>query len=197
MSLIPPVRLPTADPPPKVRFEPEHRSQVLRIAVGSRLLIGAGSTVFWLLGRLGGRKMIHCAERIWARAVTRLLELRLDITGVENIAARQRYVVVALHEGFADAVALLRLPLALRFAVRDELFEWSALGRYLRATEQIRVDEPATRSSLRDMYRQIETSLASGDSLVVFAQRSTVWRSPSSRGRSASPAGSAFRFCRW
>jgi 1-acyl-sn-glycerol-3-phosphate acyltransferase len=38
--------------------------------------------------------------------VTRLLELRLDITGVENIAARQRYVVVALHEGFADAVAL-------------------------------------------------------------------------------------------
>jgi 1-acyl-sn-glycerol-3-phosphate acyltransferase len=64
------------------------------------------------------------------------------------------------------------LPLRLRFAVRDELFEWVALGRYLKATDQIRVDDPTTRSSLRDMYRQIETSLGSGDSLVVFAQGS-------------------------
>jgi len=69
-------------------------------------------------------------------------------------------------------LALLRLPLPLRFLVRDELFDWVALSRYLRATGQIRVDNPATRSSLRTMHREIEASLATGDSLVVFAQGS-------------------------
>lgn len=172
MFLIPRLLLPTTDRPPRVRFEPEHRSQALRIAIGSRLLFGAGSTVFWLLARVGTRNVVHAAERAWARTVAGLLRLHLDITGVENIDPRRRYVVVALHEGFADAVALLRLPLRLRFAVRDELFEWVALGRYLKATDQIRVEDPTNRSSLREMYRQIETSLGSGDSLVVFAQGS-------------------------
>lgn len=145
---------------------------MLRVAVGSKALIGVGSTVFGLLGRMESRRLIHLGERIWARSTTALLRLRLDITGVANIEPGGRYIVIALHEGFADAVALLRLPLPLRFLVRDELFEWTALGRYLRATGQIRVDDPATKSSLRSMHRRIEASLASGDSLVVFAQGS-------------------------
>ena len=37
-------------------------------------------------------------------------------------------MLVALHEGFADPVALLHLGLDLRFAVRDELFEWPMYG---------------------------------------------------------------------
>lgn len=170
--LILPALLPRADPPSQVRFEPEQRSQVLRIAVGSRLLIGAGSMIFWLLGLSRIRSAVHAAERLWARTVAGLLRLQLDITGVENIDPHQRYVVVALHEGFADAVALLHLPLPLRFVVRGELFEWAALRRYLRATDQIRIDDPTTRSSLRDMYRHVETSIDSGDNVVVFVQGS-------------------------
>lgn len=128
--------------------------------------------MFWLLGLTANHKLIHAGERIWARSVSALLRLRLDVSGMENIDPDRRYVVVALHEGFADTVALLQLPLPLRFLVRDELFEWAALGRYLRATRQIRVDDPATRSSLRNMHRHIEESLAAGDNLVVFAQGS-------------------------
>jgi 1-acyl-sn-glycerol-3-phosphate acyltransferase len=79
-------------------------------SVGSKVLIGVGSNVFGLLGRVANRRLIHLGERIWARWTTALLGLQLDITGVENIQRGGRYIVIALHEGFADAVALLRLP---------------------------------------------------------------------------------------
>lgn len=155
-----------------IRFvaeDPRHRA---RVAVGSRLLIGGASAVFWLAGTLGHRGLTHVLETRWARAAARLLRLRLDIEGIENIDGQQQYVLVSLHEGFADAIALLQLGTPLRFLVRDELFALPALGRYLRATHQIRVDENPTRSSLRTMYRAIESSFAEGDSLAVFAQGS-------------------------
>lgn len=110
--------------------------------------------------------------------------------GVEHIHPDEQYVVVALHEGLADAVALLHLPLELRFLVRDELFDWAALGRYLRVTGQIRVDEPARRSSLRDMYRHIEEVFDSGDSLVLFPQGSIL-------GIEVAFQPGAFRIARW
>lgn len=156
----------------EVRFvaaDPAHR---LRVAVGSPLLIGLGSIVFWLLGVLGDRNVIHAAERLWARMVVRLLRLRLDLEGIHNIDPERSYVVVSLHEGFADVVGLLHLGLPMRFLVRDELFEWRALGRYLSATGQIKVDERPTRSALRAIYRGIEAAIAGGDSLAVFAQGS-------------------------
>lgn len=143
-----------------------------RIAVGSRLLIGGGSRLLAALGRIGPRRTLHAAERFWAQSTTRLLELDIDIDGLHHVDPDEQYVVVSLHEGFADALALLRLPLGLRFTVRDELFEWPDLGRYLRATDHVQVDEPADRASLRRLYREVDEVFASGDSLVVFAQGS-------------------------
>ncbi len=155
--------------PHLVAADPAHRR---RIAVGSRLLIGGGSRLLAALGRTGPRQALHAAERLWARSTTRLLELDIDIDGLDHVDPDEQYVVVSLHEGFADALALLRLPFGLRFTVRDELFEWPDLGRYLRATRHPQVDEPADRASLRRLYREVEGVFASGDSLVVFPQGS-------------------------
>lgn len=163
-------------PPPSetrpIRFVAENPVHRRRVAFGVGLLIGAASWWFWLLGRIHNDRLIHAAERGWARAAAALLRLQLDIEGVGNIDGGERYVVVALHEGFADAIALLHLGLPMRFLVRDELFDWPALGRYLGATHQIKVDEPLTDGSVRAMYRQVEAAFAGGDSLVVFAQGS-------------------------
>lgn len=155
-----------------VRFVPDDPAHRLRIAVGSRVLIGMGSMLFWLLGVLGNRNLVHLAERMWARLVVWILRIRLDVQGDECIDRGQRYVIVSLHEGFADAVALLHLHLPMRFLVRDELFDWPALGRYLGATDQILVRETPDMSDLRPMYREISTSFEEGDNLVVFAQGS-------------------------
>lgn len=144
------------------------------MVLGSHLLIGLASRVFSLIARLRNRKLVHVLERLWTGAAARLLRIRLDIEGVEHIEPGRRYVVVSLHEGLADAIALIHLGLPLRFLVRDELFEWPALGRYLHATDQLIVAENPTRSSLRALYRDIQKTLASGDSLAVFAQGSVL-----------------------
>lgn len=141
--------------------------------MGWLALVEAGSIGFTVLGRMGApRAVVHAVERWWARAVARILRLELDIEGMEHIDPTQSYVVVALHEGFADAVALMHLPLRPRFLVRDELFAWKALGRYLRATGQIEVSEARDMGSLRRLYEESAAVLSSGDSLVIFPQGS-------------------------
>jgi 1-acyl-sn-glycerol-3-phosphate acyltransferase len=127
-----------------------------------------------LLGRAGNRRAVHTAERVWARAATALLDLEINITGMHHVDTTKQYVVVSLHEGLTDPVALLRLPLGLRFAARDELFDWPALGRYLRASDQVRVDEQPGRASLRRLYREIGAAFEVGDSLVMFPQGSVL-----------------------
>ena len=158
--------------PDRPRFRHEKPSEAARVAVGSRLLVGGGSAVLSLLGRVGYRRALHTAERLWARAATGLLDLEIDVAGLRHVDPAEGYVVVSLHEGFADALALLRLPLDLRFVARDELFAWPALGRYLQATGQVMVDERAGMASLRRLYRDIGAVFAVGDSLVVFPQGS-------------------------
>lgn len=149
------------------------KSDQLRVALGSLTMLGGGSFGFALLDRLGAPpRVMHGAERAWARAAARILRLQIDIEGTEHVNPDQAYVIVALHEGFADAIALLHLPLPLRFLVRDELFAWKTLGRYLRATDQIEVDEARGLGSLRRLYAESAKCIANGDSLVIFPQGS-------------------------
>lgn len=157
-----------------IRFVPEDPSHRIRVLFGSQALVGVASHAFSLAARSGNRRLIHAMERWWARSAARLLRLRLDIEGENNIDSSQRYVLLSLHEGLADAIALIHLGLPLKFLVRDELFEWPALSRYLSATGQIRVDENPTRTGLRAMYRAIEDAVGGGDNLVVFPQGSVL-----------------------
>ena len=93
-----------------------------------RTLLGI---TFWLcvpallasfFGRRNARSALHRVERRWARRAAQYLDIRLDIEGLEHVDPHTQYVVTPLHEGFADVIALLHLPLDLRFAARDELF---------------------------------------------------------------------------
>ena len=118
----------------------------------------------------GGR--LHEQERRWGRGVSEALRIRYDISGIEHVDDRRRQVVVALHEGFADALALLRLGLDLRFVARDELYEWPILGRYLHASRQVLVEEGSPRRSYRRMIREGGRILDDGRALVVFPQGS-------------------------
>src|SRR5687767_8713224 len=108
----------------------DRRTRV-RAAVGIGFWLGAPLLLVRMLGRAGRRREMHAAARWWARGVARHLTIRLDIRGREQITPGETYVVTPLHEGFADALALLHLPLNLRFAARDELFDWRIFGPLL------------------------------------------------------------------
>ncbi|GIV96962.1 MAG: hypothetical protein KatS3mg057_1619 [Herpetosiphonaceae bacterium] len=144
----------------------------LRTVPGAALLCVAPPLLARLLGRLGWRRAMHRVERSWARAVRRYLRLRLDLEGLEHIESGRSYVVVSLHEGFADILALLHLPLDLRFVARDELFGWRFLGPYLRDTGQIEICPERGLWSFRRLLRETSRMLAEDESLVIFPQGS-------------------------
>jgi 1-acyl-sn-glycerol-3-phosphate acyltransferase len=167
--------LPPSEPAAAPRLAAARRSERLRVNLTGLVLLRGASAAVDLLARAGvSARRLHRVERAWARATARALRLHLDIEGLEHVDPEKTYVVVALHEGLADVVALFHLPLRMRFLVRDELFSWRTLGRYLRATNQIEVSESRTLSSLRRLYAEADAAITAGDSLVVFPQGSVL-----------------------
>ena len=150
---------------------PDRRRQV-RAAIGIGFWLGAPIVAMRLLGRAGRRRELHRVARWWARGVMRHLAFRLDVSGLELIDPSEAYVVTPLHEGFADALALLHLPLDLRFAARDELFGWRLFGGLLRDTEQVLLCPELGMLSYLQLRRQAPAVLDGGESLVVFPQGS-------------------------
>lgn len=137
---------------------------------GALLLVIFIPLLAMLLGRLGVRGAQHRVEQWWGRALRLFLRIELELSGLEHIAPGEAYVVTPLHEGFADVPMLMHLPLALRFAARDELFTWRLLGIYLRATGQIEVSPEQGMRSYRRLLYAARKVVEQGESLVIFPQ---------------------------
>jgi len=150
---------------------PDRRTR-RRAAIGIGLWLGAPLLALRLLGRAGRRPELHRVARWWARGVARHLAIQLDLAGLDLIDPTESYVVTPLHEGFADALGLLHLPLNLRFAARDELFGWRLFGGLLRDTEQLLLCPELGMLSYLQLRRQAPAVLDGGESLVIFPQGS-------------------------
>ena len=115
---------------------------------------------------------MHEAEREWARHAARAADLTIEAHGVHRIDPAEQYVVAPLHEGFADVIALSRLPLDLAYSVAEELFDWSLLGRYLTASDQCPVPVSNRAAAYRSIVRAAEASFCRNESYVMFPQGS-------------------------
>lgn len=143
---------------------------LLRSLFGVGLWVVMPPGVASLLHRLHALRLQHQLERWWARRMVKHLRIQLDIAGLEHIDRAEQYIVTPLHEGFADVIALLHLPLDLRFAARDELFQWDVLGPYLRRTEHISLSPEAGVRGYRQLLRSSKQLFKAGESLVIFPQ---------------------------
>lgn len=158
--------IPTPNPQPDDLFVPQSLDAELLDLLGPRLhdvLVAA---------RSGDRYRLHEAERGWARAVVAALDIDISLSGLDRINPNAQYIVVPLHDGFADVLALLRLPLDLNWMIRDELLELPYFGEYLRTAGHIAVEPESPRAAMRGMLRGAGETLAKGESLVVFPQGS-------------------------
>jgi 1-acyl-sn-glycerol-3-phosphate acyltransferase len=106
-----------------------------------------------------------------ARGLMWAFGVRVNITGLERLP-KMPCVLLPLHEGLFDVVALLHLPIKMRFAARSELLGWQWLGGWLRQAGVIEVNPEQGVSSYRRLLRQTPTVLAAGESLVIFPQGS-------------------------
>jgi 1-acyl-sn-glycerol-3-phosphate acyltransferase len=115
---------------------------------------------------------MHEAEREWARHAARGVDLTIEAHGLHRIDPSEQYIIAPLHEGFADVLALSRLPLDLGYSAAEELFDWSLLGRYLAASGQTKVSASDGATAYRTMIRAAEYSFSHDESYVVFPQGS-------------------------
>ena len=113
---------------------------------------------------------LDAAQREWARRVTERLGMRIETSGLEHVDPHRPYVVLPLHEGFADVLALSTLPVPLSWVARDELVEWPLLGRYLRGGNAIVISPERSAAALRSLMREAPSLIGRGRSLVVFGQ---------------------------
>jgi 1-acyl-sn-glycerol-3-phosphate acyltransferase len=108
---------------------------------------------------------------ILARGVAWAFAVRVHIAGLEHLP-KTPCVLLPLHEGLFDVVAMLHLPCKMRFAARSELLSWQFLGGLLRHAGVIEVNPEQPVSSYRRLLRQTPNLLAAGESLVIFPQGS-------------------------
>lgn len=144
----------------------------LRAWVAALILLGPAKLVLWLAALLGSRAACRAAERWAARLAGRLIGLRVEIAGLEHIDPAERYVVASLHEGFADALALLRLPLSLAAVARDELASFPLLGGWLARGRHLLIRPERPIAGARALRRDARAALEAGDSLLLFPQGS-------------------------
>jgi 1-acyl-sn-glycerol-3-phosphate acyltransferase len=153
-------------------FQVGDKRKQLRTAFGACGLIKLGEPILSGLARWSPPRSLHLAVRLWSRATISYLNIEVDLDGIEHIDPNEQYLVAPLHEGFADPLLLSRLPIRARYLVRDELFEWRHLGRFLRASGQVEVATESGGRDTRAILRQTRAVTRSGDSLVVFPQGS-------------------------
>jgi len=153
-------------------FRVEGKANQIKTALGAAGLIGLGEPALSGLARWASPDTLHRAIRLWSQLTSRFLNLQMKVGGLENVDTDQTYVVAPLHEGFADPLLLARLPLRLRYLVRDELFEWRHLGRFLKSSGQLEVAPESGRHRLRSLVGECRDVLDGGESVVVFPQGS-------------------------
>lgn len=154
------------------QFELDSWPELAKTALGATSLIGVGEPILSGLAKTIPRAALQRVVRAWSTAAIRFLDLTIEVTGTEHIDPSKGYVVAPLHEGFADVLALSRLPLELRYVARDELSNWRWLGRFLRASDQILVKADQALADSRMLVRECERTLTRGQSIVVFPQGS-------------------------
>ena len=146
------------------------RRDWLRSMVGGAYVLGPARRRLMRAARSNDRQQLHQAEKHWARSTSATLSLTINTAGFHHIDEAQSYVVLPLHEGFADLLAIQRLPLAMVYAAAEELFDWQHLGPYLHASTQPRVSRTNGPQAYRTLLRAGKAAAARGESLVVFPQ---------------------------
>ncbi len=163
------MRPPRPPRPPRMRVEGwQHR---LRFELlGRRLLARSLQALSGAPADLDGAARAELQRRT-AVALFEHLQVELKIEGLPNLPrAGRSHLVIALHEGMADGLALSLLGLPLRFVARDEVLGWPTIGPALTRMRHIGVTPEHGASAYRQLLREAAAVRASGEHLGMFPQ---------------------------
>ncbi|MGH6611934.1 MAG: lysophospholipid acyltransferase family protein, partial [Burkholderiaceae bacterium] len=138
------------------------------------------ATSGWRLLRSNLRQLAEAPERLSGAERAALqralgselldhLRVQLDIDSAARLPS-DPHIIIALHEGIADALCLMQLPLALRFVARQEIFEWPWIGPAIRRMRHIAVEPEQGAASYRTLVREVEAALLAQEHVLIFPQ---------------------------
>ncbi|MXX18327.1 MAG: 1-acyl-sn-glycerol-3-phosphate acyltransferase [Dehalococcoidia bacterium] len=153
-------------------FRVESTREWVRMRCAALILFGPARLVLTVAALLPEPGLCRAVERWWARLAARLVGLRIDVSGLEHIEPGERYVVASLHEGFADGLALLHLPMSLTAVARDELATFPLLGAQLARGRHLLVSPERPLQGARTLHREARGAIEEGDSILLFPQGS-------------------------
>ena len=168
MPLNPP-RTPHPDDPVELHVEPQGFQAQLRYSLLGQPQLWWGLRQASLLPASLTPARRHAFQQAFSSRLLRHLGVDLKITGLEH-AQSGPYVIVSLHEGIADPLCLLQLPLPMRFVARREIFGWPGIGPAITRLGHVSINPEHPLGGFRDLWRGAERVLAGGESLVVFPQ---------------------------
>jgi 1-acyl-sn-glycerol-3-phosphate acyltransferase len=127
--------------------------------------IGSVGTLLFPRARVRWR---HRVVRIWARALCRILRLRISVTGTPP---RAPFFLVANHLTYMDILLLYTRVDGVFIAKRD-MRHWPVLGPLANLFSTIWVNREVRRDAVR-VLDVIDESIARGDGVILFAEGTT------------------------
>lgn len=141
----------------------------LKLAARGRWLLAGELRRLARLPADAARQQISAAQQAAADRLLHHFEVDLRIQGLARLSSVPG-LVVALHEGMADALCLCALRLPLRFVARREVFGWPGIGTVMQRCGHIAIDPEHGAGAFRQMVREARTAISSGDHVVIFPQ---------------------------
>ena len=117
------------------------------------------------------REYILKSTRVWGQRLVKIYDIRLNVTGKENIPAHGPAIFVSNHQGYADipitCAVLDRFQFG--FVAKDDLERIPAYGKWIKQIRSVYIKRDDARASLRAIDEGIAL-LEKGFSLLIFPE---------------------------
>ncbi len=144
------------------------RSLFIWVVLGAYTLsLGAVANV---LALFVGRSTIHAIVRIWARTLTALAGIDVEVEHPEHFHRDGPVIVLLNHQGYADIPCLYAAaPVPLGWMAKHTLFSIPIFGRAMRAAGAIPVVRDDRRKAMESLFQAADT-IRAGSTVVIFPE---------------------------
>jgi 1-acyl-sn-glycerol-3-phosphate acyltransferase len=128
------------------------------------------------IDKLAGRPRMMDAAHLLARMLWQSFELtgaRLEVSGLEHVDPKQRYLIVANHQGFSDVIVLSTVlrELQPRYVAKRELARgWPSVSYVLAASGSAIIDRRQPEAAITEIERLGHQAKREGWSVAIFPE---------------------------
>jgi 1-acyl-sn-glycerol-3-phosphate acyltransferase len=140
------------------------------LIVLSTFFCGAVSGLFAIFGPSTRSKQI-AISRAWARSILFFAGVKVEVEGLERLAAAGPYVFSANHLSYMDTpVILTYIPVQFRFLAKEGLFQIPFLGWHLKTAGHVPVPREDPRAAVRSLSLTAKLIESDGTSVLFFPE---------------------------